>query len=75
LPSSLPKDELHIAQIMAPKMFPPTPPLAIQWWLDLILPQWLQSIAHKEFSITNNSLLVPGIFNFPQLIFNVLKFF
>ncbi len=74
-PTKEKQPEKHKNLQQLPKMFPPTPQLAIQWWLDLILPQWLQSIAHKEFSITNNSLLVPGIFNFPQLIFNVLKFF
>jgi hypothetical protein len=55
IPSSLPKDELHIAHIIAPQMLPPAPPLSILWWLDLILPQWLQPIAQKEFSITDSS--------------------
>jgi len=39
MPSSLPKDELQMAQIMAPHMFPLASTLAIQWWLDLISPQ------------------------------------
>ena len=39
MPSSLPKDELQMAQIMAPHMFPLASTLAIQRWLDLISPQ------------------------------------
>jgi hypothetical protein len=68
IPSSLPKDELQFAQIMAPHMLPLALPLAIQWWLDLISPQWLQSIAHKKLSITHKNVLNTSNFQLPTAL-------